>query len=170
LSEVPTNPFRYLQLVLALSTGVPFWFNVPITLASAAIAISASFIALGSGLLMEIFKRRQSRNFLPLHISTPDTGSPYDDDRGSVDIISHQNSYSQGAESHSSSTRAELEALLAEPEDYADLLGDSWAKNYLVTRLLWAAWYSLTLENMTKGFFLGLVFITMHYSGSISSC
>jgi hypothetical protein len=158
--------------VLALSTGVPFWFNVPITLASAAIALSASFIALASGLLMEIFKRikrRQFRNFLPLHISTPDTGSPYDDDRGSVDLTSHQNSYSQGGESHSSSTRAELEALLSGPEDYVDILGDSWAKNYLVTRLLWTAWYSLTLENVIKGFFLGLVFVTMHYSGSISS-
>jgi hypothetical protein len=156
--------------VLALSTGVPFWLNIPITIASAAIAISASFIALASGLLMEIIKRRQFRNFLPLHMSTPDTEAPYDDDRGSVDLMSHQNSYSQGGESHSSSTRAELEALLAEPDDYADILSDSWAKNYLVTRLLWTAWFSLTLEKVIKGFVLGLVFVTMHYSGSISYC
>jgi hypothetical protein len=154
--------------VLALSTGVPFWFNIPITIASAAIAISAAFIALGSGLWMDIIKRRRFRDFLPLHVSTPDVGSPDDDDRGSVDFMSHQNNYSQGGESHSSSTRAELEALLAEPEDYADALGDSWAKKYLVTRLLWTAWYSLTVENIVRAFALGLVFVTMHYSGSIS--
>lgn len=164
----PILSYTY-DLVLALSTGVPFWFNIPITIASAAIAISAAFIALGSGLLMEILRRRRFRNFLPLNSSTPDMGSPYDDDPGSQDFMSHQNSFSQGGESHSSSTRAELEALLAEPEDYTNALGESWENMYLVTRLLWTAWYSLTLENIVKGFSLGLVFVTMHYSGSISS-
>src|ERR1700726_3711366 len=103
-------------LVLALSTGVRFWFNVPLTIASAAIAITASFIGLSSGLFWEIFRRRQFRQFLPLHVSTPDTESPYDEDMGSVDLLT-RSSFSQAGESHSSSTRAELEALLAGPAD-----------------------------------------------------
>lgn len=153
--------------MLALSTGVRFWFNVPLTIASAAIAVSASFIGLSSGLFWEIFRRRQFRQFLPLHVSSPDTESPYDEDIGSVDLLT-RSSFSQAGESHTSSTRAELEALLSGPDDSIDLLGDSWAKDYLVTRLLCTAWYSCTLENVIRGFCLGLVFITMHYSGSMA--
>lgn len=155
-------------IVLALSTGVRFWFNVPLTIASAVIAVTASFIGLSSGLFWEMFRRRQFRQFLPLHASSPDTESPYDEELTSVDLLT-RSSFSQAGESHSSSTHAELEALLAGADDPTDLLGDSWAKDYLVTRLLWTAWFSCTLENLIKGFFLGLVFITMHYSGSISS-
>lgn len=154
-------------LVLALSTGVRFWFNVPLTIASAIIAVTASFIGLSSGLFWEIFRRRQFRQFLPLHVSSPDTESPYDEDMMSVDLLT-RSSFSQAGESHNSSSRAELEALLSGPDDpTADLLADSWAKDYLIPRLLLTAWFSCTLENLIKGFFLGLVFITMHYSGSI---
>jgi hypothetical protein len=154
--------------VLALSTGVRFWFNIPLTIASAAIAISASFIGLTTGLFWDIFRRRRFGQFVPLHNSTPDTESPYDDDIGSVDFLT-RSSFSQAGESHTSSTRAELEALLSGSDDSIDLLGDSWAKDYLVTRLLWTAWYSCTIENVIRGFCLGLVFITMHYSGSMAS-
>lgn len=155
-------------IVLALSTGVRFWFNVPLTIASAVIAVTASFIGLSSGMFWEIFRQRQFRQFLPLHSSSPDTESPYDEDMNSVDLLT-RSSFSQAGESQSSGTRAELEALLAAADDPTDLLGDSWAKDYLVTRLLWTAWFSCTLENLLKGFCLGLVFITMHYSGSMSS-
>jgi hypothetical protein len=157
-----------LLIVLALSTGVPFWFNIPLTITSAAFAISAAFIALGSGLLLEILHRRRFRYFLPLRATGSSSG-----DESTYEEESHmsRSSYSHISESPgSSSTNAELEALLHGPEDHnvLDSLGDHWAKKYLVTRVLWTFWYSCTIEGVAKGFCLGLVFITMHYSGSMS--
>ena len=148
--------------MLALSTGVRYWYSIPLTVASAAAALSASFVAFGSDILLEILKRRRFRHFLPLN--SPEYDSYVDDD-SSVDIMSRMSSSHTG-ESQSSSTRAELEALLLGSDDQVDLLGDSWAKRYLATRLIWTFWYSCTTEGIIKGFCLGAVFITMHYTGS----
>ena len=152
--------------MLALSTGVQFWFSIPLTVASAAVALSASFVAFGSEILVEILKRRRFHHFLPLN--SPENDS-YMDDESSVDLMSRRSS-SHNGESQGSSTRAELEALLLGSDDQADLLGDSWAKKYLATRLIWTFWYSCTTEGFIKGFCLGAVFITMHYTGSMYSC
>ena len=154
--------FQTYKLVLALSTGVRFWFNIPLTIASAAVALSASFVAFGSDVMLELLKRRRFRHFLPLN--SPDQDS-YMDDESSVDLMSRRSSSHTG-ESQASSTRAELEALLVGSEDQPDLLGDSWAKNYMATKLIWTFWYSCTMEGFVKGFCLGAVFITMHYTGS----
>ncbi len=150
--------------VLALSTGVPFWFNIPLTILSAAVALSASFLALGSSLVVEVLQRHRFRHFIP--IRSPDNESSLDEE-SNVDLVSRR-SFNHAGDSQTSSTNAELEALLVST-DYTlnDLVGDSWAKKYLVTRLLWTFWYSCTTEGVMKGFFLGFVFVTMHYSGSI---
>lgn len=158
--------YRAYNLVLSLSTGVPFWFNIPLTVASAAVALSAAFLALGSGLFVEILKCRRFRHFLPLSSSEDDQSN---DSESSIDYFSRNprhRIFSPSGDSQTSSTYTELEALL-NAMDETDVLGDSWAKNYLVTRLLWTFWYSCTAELVMKGFFLGLVFVTMHYSGSM---
>jgi len=155
--------FPTYNVVLALSTGLRFWFSVPLTIASAVVALSASFIAFGSDVILQLLKRRRFHHFLPLNSSSEDDS--YIDDESSVDLMSRRSSTHTG-ESQSSSTRAELEALLLGSEDQPDLLGDSWAKKYIATKLLWTFWYSCTTEGFVKGFCLGAVFITMHYTGS----
>lgn len=149
--------------VLALGTGVPFWYNVPLTILSAAVALSASFVALGSDLFMELLKRRRFRHIFSL--SSPEHGSSFDDE-SSVDGLSRSSFSHSGESSQMSSTRAELEALLGDSEDPTDVLGDLWAKDYLVTKLLWTFWYSCTWIGIAKGMVLGSVFVTMHYTGS----
>jgi hypothetical protein len=155
-----------LLLVLALSTGVPFWFDVPITILSAVLSCSASFLAFGFDLFAEIIRRRQYvfREFRQLPSS--DNLENQTEDDSAADPQSRTSLTLD--ESQTSSTRAELEALLGGLNESNDILGDSWAKKYLITRLLWTFWYSCTLDRVTKGFFLGTVFVAMHYSGSIS--
>jgi len=153
-----------LPLVLALSTGMPFWFDVPLTIVSAVVAITASFLALGSGLIMDVLRRRQFRRFLPLNVGSPGSEAAYDDE-SIVDMFA-RSSFSDTGEFNTSSAEAELEALLSRPQEQ-DLLEDSWANNHLVTRVLWTFWYSCTLDRVLRGFGLGLVFITMHYTGSM---
>ena len=79
--------FQTYRLVLALSTGVRFCFNIPLTIASAAVALSASFVAFGSDVMLELLKRRRFRHFLPLN--SPDHDS-YMDDESSVDLMSRE--------------------------------------------------------------------------------
>jgi NO-binding membrane sensor protein with MHYT domain len=160
-----TKTFRIKVLinpVLALGTGVPFWFNVPLTILSAAVALSASFVPLGSDLFMELLKRRRFRH---ISLGSPEHGSSFDDE-SSVDSFSRSSFSHSGESSQMSSTRAELEALLGDSDDPTDVLGDSWAKDYLVTKLLWTFWYSCTWIGVAKGMVLGSVFVTMHYTGS----
>jgi hypothetical protein len=161
-----THPrlFTYIS-VIALSIGVPFWFSIPVTIASAAVAISASFIALGSSILAGVLKGQRYRNWRSFSLVPEDDLSPWDDG-GSGDPF-NRSSHSQTGESYSSSARAELEALLSDQEEFSEIPVDSWAGKYLVTRLLWRFWHSCTVEGVIKGFFLGLVFVTMHYSGSM---
>jgi hypothetical protein len=161
-----TKTFRINVLinpVLALGTGVPFWFNVPLTILSAAVALSASFVALGSDLFMELLKRRRFRHIFSL--GSPEHGSSFDDE-SSVDGLSRSSFSHSGESSQMSSTRAELEALLGDSKDPTDILGDSRAKDYLVTKLLWTFWFSCTWVGVAKGMVLGSVFVTMHYTGS----
>jgi hypothetical protein len=145
---------------------MPFWFDIPLTIVSAAVAISASFLSLGSGLIVEVVKRRRLHRFLPLNVSSPDSEWAFEDDSTTADLVT-RSSFSGASESNTSSTHAELEALLSGPDDEPDYLGDSWAKDHLVTRVLWTFWYSCTVEHVARGFGLGLVFITMHYTGSM---
>jgi hypothetical protein len=165
LLEVQLTYTNKLMSVLALSIGMPFWFDIPLTVVSAAVALSASFLALGSELIVAILKRRRLNGFMPLNISTPDSERTFDED-SAADLLT-RSSFSGFTESNSSSALAEVEALLYSPEDEPHLLSESWAKEYLVTRLLWTFWYSCTPDRVVRGFGLGLVFITMHYTGSM---
>src|SRR5579859_1552705 len=86
------------------------------------------------------------------------------DEESNVDLLP-RSSHSADSTTNSA-TLAELEALLYTGEEYDIDLGDRWAKKYLITRLVWTFWYLCTSAMVFKGFVLGLVFVTMHYSGS----
>ncbi|KNC97612.1 uncharacterized protein SPPG_07080 [Spizellomyces punctatus DAOM BR117] len=164
--------------ILAMDLGIPVSYDVPLTVGSFLVTVIITFCTFAVDEVLAFLQQIPRRNLNLLFPTSDEAGyqrvtgtsgenTPvWDEEEGGVGILNPPESPRTFIErDEADSETSAIDDIPIARTNVAPFWSHRAGANYVLGRIFWKFWLSLSIPVMLKGFFLALAYAAMHYMG-----